>query len=471
MKALIIVFISLMLSFPVFPQTDSLSNYLEIAIKNNPTMLQKFAEYQAALQKVPQVGSLPDPELTAGIFLSPMELVGGNQLADIRLMQMFPWFGVLKAAKDEMNLMAKAKFELFRDAKLQLCLNVQQTWFEMYKLEHAIAISNKNIEIMHTLERLSLVKFRSSSSAGGNASSSGSAMQSGISSIQISGSSGMNAMGASQGSSSGSAPAQPSATMQGSSGGSGLADLYRLQMEVGELENNISLLKNQRTTLIARFNSYLNRPALSSLTIPDTLKQNSLNIPILAVSDSMLTNNPMLGMLKYEQKSLEARKQMVTKMGYPMVGLGLNYSLINKNPMSTLTMNGKDMIMPMVTVTLPIYRKKYKAVQTETDLLKAATMHGIQATANSLQAEYYEVVQNYQDAQGRMELYKNQYQLASQTLNILMKSFSSSGSGLTDLLRVRQQTLDYGLKQVDAVADYNIAIARLQRLMANSKIQ
>jgi outer membrane protein TolC len=185
----------------------------------------------------------------------------------------------------------------------------------------------------------------------------------------------------------------------------------------------------------------------------------------------MLTNNPMLGMLKYEQKSLEARKQMVTKMGYPMVGLGLNYSLINKNPMSTLTMNGKDMIMPMVTVTLPIYRKKYKAVQTETDLLKAATMHGIQATANSLQAEYYEVVQNYQDAQGRMELYKNQYQLASQTLNILMKSFSSSGSGLTDLLRVRQQTLDYGLKQVDAVADYNIAIARLQRLMANSKIQ
>jgi outer membrane protein TolC len=471
MKTIIIVFISFTLGIPGFSQTDSLSNYLEIAIKNNPTMLQKFAEYKAALEKVPQVGSLPDPELTTGIFLSPMELVGGNQLADIRLMQMFPWFGVLKAAKDEMSLMAKAKFELFRDAKLLLCLNVQQTWFEMYKLEQAIAISNNNIEIMHTLERLSLVKFRSASSVGGNTSSSGSAMQSGSSSIQISGSSGMNAMGASQGSSPGGAPAQQSATMQGSSGGSGLADLYRLQMEIGELENNISLLKSQRTTLIARFNSYLNRPAQSSVTIPDTLNPNSLNIPILAVSDSMLYNNPMLAMLKYEQKSLEARKQMVTKMGYPMVGLGLNYSLINKNPMSTSAMSGKDMIMPMVTVTLPIYRKKYKAVQTEADLLQEATVHGIQATANSLQAEYYEVVQNYQDAQRRIELYKNQYQLASQTLNILMKSFSSSGSGLTDLLRIRQQTLDYGLKQVDAVADYNIAIARLQRLMANSRIQ
>ena len=99
-------------------QADSLMYYLEIAAKNNPRVLQKFTEYQAALQKVPQVGSLPDPELNLGVFLSPMELVSGNQVADIRLMQMFPWFGVLKNAKDEMSLMAKAKYESFRDAKL-----------------------------------------------------------------------------------------------------------------------------------------------------------------------------------------------------------------------------------------------------------------------------------------------------------------------------------------------------------------
>ena len=69
---------------------DSLMSYLEISAKNNPAVLQKYYEYQAALQKVPQVGSLPDPELSVGIFLSPMELVSGNQVADIRLMQMFP---------------------------------------------------------------------------------------------------------------------------------------------------------------------------------------------------------------------------------------------------------------------------------------------------------------------------------------------------------------------------------------------
>ena len=452
-------------------QSDSLQFYLEIATKNNPTILQKFAEYKAALQKVPQVGSLPDPELSAGIFLSPMELVGGNQLADLRLMQMFPWFGVLKAAKDEMSLMAKAKFEQFRDASLQVRFEIQLSWHELYRLQKTIEISNRNLEILHTLERLTLVKYRTAYS-GNTGSVSGGTMQSG-GPVSPTTSNGMNAMGGNQGSGAGSAITsnpQPPA-MQGSSGGSGLADLYRIQMEIGELENNISLLKDQQTTQIARFNSLLNRPSLSLVMLPETMKNSVLNIPILAGSDSMLSNNPMLGMLKYEQMSLDARKQMVTKMGYPMVGLGLNYSLINKNLMSTAAMNGKDMIMPMVTVTLPIYRKKYTAMQVEADLLKEAATQGIKSAANSLQTDYFEAIQNYQDAQRRMELYKNQYQLASQSLNILLKSFSSSGSGLTDLLRVRQQTLDYELKQVDAVVDFNKAIAGLHRLMANSTIQ
>ena len=38
-------------------QPDSLYSYLEIAAKNNPTVLQRYYEYEAALQKIPKVGS------------------------------------------------------------------------------------------------------------------------------------------------------------------------------------------------------------------------------------------------------------------------------------------------------------------------------------------------------------------------------------------------------------------------------
>ena len=48
----------------------------------------------------------------------------------------------------------------------------------------------------------------------------------------------------------------------------------------------------------------------------------------------------------------------------------------------------------------------------------------------------------------------------------MLKSFSTSSSGLTDVLRVQQQTLDYEFRQVEAIADFNTAIAWLKRLMA-----
>jgi len=478
-KKLLITVISLVSWLTVNSQQypDSLIKYLEIAAKNNPTVLQKFSEYQAALQKIPQAGSLSDPELSLGVFLKPMELVNGNQVADIRLMQMFPWFGVLRNAKDEMSFMANAKFELFRDAKFQVYYDVHRTWYELYKIQKDISISEKNIEILKIIERLALVRFKSASLENSGSSSQSSATSSVSTGGTITGASGMQAMGGGQTNSGSSglnqATSMQTGTMGSSSGNFGLSDIYRIQIESGDLENNIALLKNQQISIIAKFNTYLNRPVTSPVFTNENITSDSLEFDLTAVADSMLVHNPMLGMLDFEKQSLEARKKMVTRMGYPMVGVGLNYSLISKTPfpMGMPSMNGKDMLMPMMTVTLPIYRKKYNAMVKEADLLETASSQNYQATANSLQTEYYQAVQLYQDAQRRVKLYENQFQLASKSLDLMLKNFSTSSSGLTDVLRVRQQTLDYEFRQVEAIADFNIAIAWLKRLMAYSQIQ
>lgn len=451
-------------------QSDSLFKYLEIAAKNNPTVLQRFDEYRAALQKVPQVGSLPDPQLSVGVFLQPMELMAGYQDANITLMQMFPWFGVLKLAKDEMSLMAKAKFETFRDAKLQVYYDVQRTWFELHKVKQNIKVSEKNIEILRTIERLAIVKYKSVPT-GNRTSVNNNTSTMATNNNANSGSSGMSNMGGNSGNNSGTVTNQASSPMSGNSmgsisTGSGLSDVYRIQIEIGELQNNIQLLKNQWSSISARFNSYLNRPHHAVVTIGDTLIADDFSQALLTLSDSSLMNNPMLGMLQYEQQSLEARKKMVNKMGFPMIGLGVNYMLISKSGMSTSPMNGNDMIMPMVTATLPIYRKKYRAMNDEAELLKSATGQNYQATANALQSEYYQATQLYMDANRRRVLYADQFQLASKSLNIMLKSYAASGSDLTDILRVQQQTLDYEYKQTEAIADTNTAIAWLNRLMA-----
>jgi outer membrane protein TolC len=475
-KALILALLINLSPVPALCQQipDSLSAYLKIAAKNNPSVLQKFSEYEAALRKIPQAGSLPDPQLDLGVFVTPMELIGGRQVADLKLMQMLPWFGVLKNARDEMSLMAMAKYELFRDSKLQVYYDIQRTWYELFRLRKEISISEKNVEILRVIEQLSLIRYTapSSGNSGSSSAQTGTSAQ-GSSSQSSNTGSDMQTMGSSPKGLSASYSAQGTATMQpgsmgASSGSSGLTDLYRIKIEYGELNNNLELLKSQEKTVMARFNSYLDRPPQTKIYTDYTVLPDTAAPDLLSVSDSV-RNNPMLNMLSYEKKAYLARKKMVNGMGYPMVGFGLNYSIIGKSDMSTTSMNGKDMVMPMLSVTLPVYRKKYTAMREEAELLSKSSSQNYQAVSNALTAEYYSAVQLYSDALRRVKLYGDQYTLASKSLEIMLKGFSSSTVSLTDVLRIRQQTLDYELKQVEAVTDLNTARAWLNRLMASSE--
>jgi outer membrane protein TolC len=173
-------------------------------------------------------------------------------------------------------------------------------------------------------------------------------------------------------------------------------------------------------------------------------------------------------MISYENRSLEARKKMISGMSFPMVGIGINYSLINKSAMSESAMNGSDMVMPMVTVTIPVYRKKYNAMKSETDLLKSSSEQSYRATANSLKAELFGAILDHQNTSRKVKLYESQRSLAARSLDLLLKDFSASASSLTDVLRLRQQIYEYELNLIEARADLNIASARITRLMASS---
>lgn len=423
----ILLYISICFSlFPLIPtysQSDSLTRYLEIASERNQGLIQKYSEYRAALEQVPQAGSLRDPELSIGVFLTPMELLSGKQYADIRLMQMFPWFGTLKNAKDEMSMMAMSKFETYRDARLRVFYEVQKDWYEMNRNYESIRILEGNVQLLKTIERLALTRYKSD----------GPVSQS------------MN----------------PGSV---NTGGSGLAGIYMIQIEELDLENEIAMLKDEEKSIMARFNGYLDKDPEMPVILPDTIIADTVRYQLLQSGDTLLSGSPMLGMLRYEQQSLESRKKMVKLMGYPMAGLGLNYSVIGKSDMSTSSMNGRDMIMPMISITLPVYRKKYNSMRREVEYLETASKAGYQEALRNLQTEYVMASESFRDAGRRLKLYRAQKDLAQKSLDIMLKSYASSAATLADILSARKELKEYELKLLQAVADYNTSIAMLQRL-------
>src|SRR5680860_518238 len=91
----IIVLLLLITGLGLHAQT--LDEYFKIAADNNPGLLSQRREFEAALQKVPQANSLPDPSFSVSAFGQMVETRVGPQQARFSLSQMFPWFGTLKA--------------------------------------------------------------------------------------------------------------------------------------------------------------------------------------------------------------------------------------------------------------------------------------------------------------------------------------------------------------------------------------
>ncbi|MCE1198709.1 MAG: TolC family protein [Marinilabiliales bacterium] len=444
-----------------FSQQDSLQGYLKQAADRNPSLLQKKAIYEAALRKAPQAASLPDPELSAGVFLKPMEFTSGNQLANFRLMQMFPWFGYLKNARDEMSLMALARFAEYRQAGLDMAFEVHKEWLDLYTLQKELQFVKEDMEMLRSIEKLALVKAGAPFSSAGTAPSTGKKESKREPSDKETGTESGSSM---------SMNSRPSANgsmetnlMSGTEQSAGIAGVYRIQMEIKSLENKRQELDEKHETARIRFNTLLNRATTLTVALPDSLAPIAAELLTDWPLDSLIARSPMVAMQDLENQSLQARQRMVKAMGYPMIGLGIDYSLFGKNPMSTSEMNGKDMVMPMVTLTLPLYRKKYREMAHETSWMLKSGEAGRQAAIQELVVEYAEGCRAFRDAARKATFWEEQNRLAQASYRIYLRTFAASGSSLNDLLSLRRELLDNKFKRTEAVAATHTALALVSK--------
>jgi len=152
-----------------------------------------------------------------------------------------------------------------------------------------------------------------------------------------------------------------------------------------------------------------------------------------------------------------------------MLGVGLNYMINQKREGNTFMMNGNDMVMPMFSVSIPIYRKKYDAMQKEAQLMQEAGKQQTISLQNNLQVQYRSFIQNLDDAERRVSLYNEQEELARKTTDLILSNFATTGADYEEVLRMQYKVLDYGFKHIEAITDYNTSVAMAEKLMNSVK--
>ena len=170
--------------------------------------------------------------------------------------------------------------------------------------------------------------------------------------------------------------------------------------------------------------------------------------------------------LELKVKASKADEVVAQKQAYPKLGVGLEYMFMDKNANGGMTDNGKDVLMPMISVSIPIFRKKYNAAQKEAQLMQESYSLQKQESTNRLISNYETTWFELQSQQQLIELYDQQTQVSAQALNLLFSAYSNSGEQFEEVLRMQQQLLKYEKMKVTAEVQYQIELAKLKYITA-----
>ncbi len=349
-------------------------------------------------------------------------------MANFSIMQMLPWFGTKNAAETEAEHMAKMAFEQIRETRDNLFVDVYSQWYKLSSLKHQLNNNRENLKLLSQLEELARRKM----------------------SIATGTSNDMNSS-------------------------SGLSNVLRVQLEAAEIENNIESITSEIEAEKAIFNALLNRPANIEVVIPDSITKVDFQLTEMDAIYEIENNNPMLGMITEEELAYRAKSEMDKKMSYPMVGVGLQYMLMGKSssPVNTQgmhsDMNGMDMVMPMVSISLPLFRNKYKAQQRESKFMWESSQEKYNNTLNILRSNLFKLKHELDDAERKIRLYEKQKNLAQTAYQLILQEFVTAKSDLTNIIDVQRQLLDYKVREAEAIADYNTKVAEINSLSSFTK--
>lgn len=409
MRTLFNIILIILLTIPGgFAQT--LDDYFKIAAENNPGLQAEYIAFEAAMQKVPQVNTLPDPTFSFGYFISPVETRVGPQRARFSLTQMFPWFGTLKARGDAATLLAEAKYQVFLDARNRLYFQVAAAWYPLYELNKWKQIEQENIDILESYKTIATTKFEN--------------------------------------------------------GRGSMVDVLRVDIMLKDAETRLQILNDKEKPLLSTFNNLLNRNENAPVVVADSLSIQNLTVALS--KDSLLNRNPVLTELDLKIKASEASEVVAQKQGLPNVGIGLDYVIVGEPSGMTSADNGKDVLMPMVSVSIPIFRKKYKAAEREAQLMQESFSLQKENRMNTLVSEFDRTQFTLQQQKQLVELYEKQIGTTRQSLNLLFTAYGNSGKEFEEVLRMQQQLLQYEKSKATALTEFQVALAKINYLTAKT---
>lgn len=399
--------ITIVLLFLFFHPTSgqTLPEYIKEAKENNPELSAYQHALEVSLEKVNEAKSLSNTKIATGYFVSEPETRTGAQKAKFSAQQEIPWFGTIKARKETATAESEVHKNNLEIAKRKVVLQVEKKYYKLYELKARQNVLKKQDTLLDTYLSIAIKGVENN-----NASA---------------------------------------------------VDVLKLNIAKNNLLNQEEILKGEILTTETAMNQLLHRDGFDALVIPDNLYIPDEE-PTMMLDD--IVYHPELVTYDHLTDLLDKKAVVNTKEGLPSIGVGLDYVIVQERPDVSFSDNGKDIVMPMLSFSVPLFSKKHSSRTKQYELQKEEILQKREASQNMLENLMEEAINNRITARINYNTQQKNITQAKQAEEILLSGYQTAQLNFEELLDIQQMVLSFENKKIEAVAQYFMQTAVLNYL-------
>ncbi|NOQ95927.1 MAG: hypothetical protein GQ555_04840 [Desulfobacterales bacterium] len=377
------------------------------ALERNPAIIAARNRWQSAQETIEVRKALPDPHLSYTYFVESVETRVGPQRYILGAKQTFPFYGKRDLRADIASQETEYLKHVYEATKSEVIRQVKRAFYDLFYLATVIDITQREKELLKRFEHIATIKYET---------------------------------------------------------GRGLQqNILKVQVEVSRLNERLLALEKQKQTVEVMLNTLLNRSLWETLGKPKQPKLMEISIGQQELLELAEENRPELNAAQALIKKSESAYKLAKKDYTPDLTFGVNYIEVGEGPLN-VSDNGKDAFNVMVSINLPIWKKKLSSqAQSALKTITAQKSH-YQHVSNQTLFEVRDSFFKIQSARETINLYKRTLiPQAKQALESAEAGYIAGIVSFLDLLDAERVLLNIQFGYWQAYTDYLKHINDLER--------
>ena len=393
---------------PEVPGLDgTLNGYLAFALKHSPETRAAFERWRSATLKISRARRLPEPSLTFGYFVRSVETRVGPQRFKVGISQTFPWPTKLSAGSDAAAERARAFGRAFDAEVLSIKRNVAMAYWLLWLVHEEHRLKTEHDAVLESLAGAVRGRLKTGAAA--------------------------------------------------------LAELNQIELSIARHHDHHGQHKEQAHKVSAMLLAAIGvdgseqNVKATDRPHPGLPGDADENLRVLAREHPHIMRHEHLAASEMHRAESERAER------YPRFRLGVDFIETGNAAMPGVADSGKDPIMVMAGISLPLWGGSYSDSIDSAKAASAAHQADKEAATRSAERMFAAALSDVRDAQRRIDLYeKTLVPQAETTFQAVLGGYQTGRSTVAAVILAQRDLLELQIEHARARAKHARAWASLE---------